>query len=450
MRPDWKSFQKQSSQRDPAMGERLTLPGALEDGRVPMAFARFSYFASAIILAAIIWGSFAEIQEVAVAHGQVAPSGLVKIVQHLEGGLIEEIFVSEGQIVEKGAPLVRLRPNSADSDLGQRRVRIGQLMLKRRRLAALIEGRAPAFGELVEQYPELAREQLAVFVKANEALAKDERTLQSRVSQRRAEIAALDSELESLERQVAIKREQLDIRQRLFDDGYTSRRAYLDSKSDYENARSRTISTRGQINTAKERLDEAKSELVKTKAEVMRVFSEERSKIVAEIAEFKHEISKHQDRVDRLQIRAPVRGIVQQLVPSTVGEVVKPAEIIAKIVPLDGYVVAEVKVEPIDIGHIQAGQPAELRISTYDPNVYGVIKGQVERLSATTFQKDNGDPFFKAIVRLEKNHVGLHADQNPILPGMVVQANIITGSKSLIKYLLKPVYRSLNSAFSER
>ena len=117
MRSAWKSFQRQSSLPEHTMGERLTLPGSLEDGRVPLAFSRFSYFASAIILVAIIWGSFAEIRELAVAHGQVAPSGLVKLVQHLEGGLIEDIYVSEGQIVEKGAPLVGLQHNSADSDL---------------------------------------------------------------------------------------------------------------------------------------------------------------------------------------------------------------------------------------------------------------------------------------------------------------------------------------------
>ena len=432
------------------MGERLTLPGSLEDGRVPLAFSRFSYSASAIILAAIIWGSFAEIRELAVAHGQVAPSGLVKLVQHLEGGLVEDIFVSEGQIVEKGAPLVGLRRHSADSDLSQRRVRVAQLMLKKQRLSALIEDRSPDFGDLVEQYPELAKEQLEVFIKSRESLSKEERTLRSRVMQRKTEISGLRNELESLERQVGIKQEQLGIRQRLLDEGYTSRRSYLDSKSDFENARSRAISVRGRIETGNERLEEAHSELNKMKAEVLRSYSEERSKVAAEIAVLKHEVSKHQDRVDRLQVRAPVKGIVQQLVPHAVGEVVKPGDIVAKIVPLDERIVAEVQVEPKDIGHIRVGQPAELRISTFDPNIYGVIIGQVERLSATTFQKDNGDPYFKAIIRLDRSYVGSETNRNLILPGMVVQADIITGAKSLIKYLLKPVYRSLNSAFSER
>lgn len=450
MRSAWKSFQRQSSLPEHTMGERLTLPGSLEDGRVPLAFSRFSYFASAIILVAIIWGSFAEIRELAVAHGQVAPSGLVKLVQHLEGGLIEDIYVSEGQIVEKGAPLVGLQHNSAESDLSQRRVRVAQLMLQKQRLAALIEDRSPDFGDLIEHYPELAKVQLEVFIKSRESLSKDERTLRSRVTQRKTEIAGLRNELESLERQVVIKQEQLGIRQRLLDEGYASRRSYLDSKSDFENARSRAISVRGQIETGNERLEEAHSELTKMKAEALRAYSEERSKVAAEIAVLQHEVSKHQDRVDRLQIRAPVKGIVQQLVPHAVGEVVKPGDIVAKIVPLDERIVAEVRVEPRDIGHIRVGQPAELRISTFDPNIYGVIIGQVERLSATTFQKDNGDPYFKAIIRLDRSYLGSETNRNLILPGMVVQADIITGAKSLIKYMLKPVYRSLNSAFSER
>ncbi len=415
-----------------------------------MALARFSYLASTIILAAIIWGSFAEIREVAVAHGQVAPAGHVKLVQHLEGGLVGEILVSEGEVVDKGATLVRLQPNSADNELGQRRVRIGQLKLKKRRLTALIENRAPDFDGVVEDFPELAREQLAVFVRARESLEKDARTLEARIAQRRTEISALKNELESLERQVAIKREQLGIRQRLLNDGYTSRRAYLETKSDFENARSRAISVSGNLTTAEERLAEAKSELAKMMAEAVSKFSEERSKVSAEIAELSHDVSKYQDRVDRLQVRAPVKGIVQQLVPRAIGEVIKPGDMVAKIVPLDGSVVAEVQVEPKDVGHIRLGQAAELRISTYDPNIYGVINAQVERLSATTFQKENGDPYFKAILRLEKDYLGTDANRNPVLPGMVVQANVITGSKSLMKYLLKPVYRSLNAAFSER
>jgi HlyD family secretion protein/adhesin transport system membrane fusion protein len=183
---------------------------------------------------------------------------------------------------------------------------------------------------------------------------------------------------------------------------------------------------------------------------VLKTLSEERSKIAGELAELKEQISKQKDRVDRLVVRAPRHGIVQELAQRAPGEVVKPGDVVASIVPLDRSIVAEVRVQPDDIGHIKEGDPAEIKLSTFDSAVFGVVKGSVSHLSATTFETAKGELFYKAIITMDQDHVGHKGAERPILPGMVVEADIITGAKSLVRYLLKPVYRSLDAGFTER
>ncbi len=450
MRTGWKSLIDRHAGDDTITGQRLTLPAALEDGRIPGALGHLSYFASALILAALIWGSIAQIRELAITHGQVIPSSSVKLVHHLEGGIVEDVLAKEGQIVEQNAPLLHLRPTAAKSDLRQAHVRAAHLTLQKIRFSAHISGQTPDFGELGKRYPKLAEDELDVFLATQKQLEKEIHILHTRITQREVELEAALKEFESLSRQVDIQKEKLEIRERLLKEGYTSRRGYLEAKSEFESARARAISAEGRLEATREQLTEAKSQLPKFKAEAHSKTSEDRAKVAAELAELEQSLYKHQDRVDRLQIRAPVRGIVQELIPRTKNEVVKPGELVAKVVPLDEDVVAEVQVQPKDIGHVNVGDEAELKISTYDPNIYGVVKGTVEKLSATTFQKENGEPYYKATIKIDKNHVGSGKTKKLILPGMVVQADIITGAKSLVRYLLKPVYRSLNAAFTER
>lgn len=443
MRPAWESDGGVS-------GQRLILPAELEDGRVPHLLGRLSYLFSGLILCAIVWASFAEIRERAVAHGQIVPVGSVQQVQHLEGGQIERVLVREGQSVAKDAPLIELRPAAAESDLGQLSARAAGLRLQEESLAALIQSRRPDFGVLARRFPALAAQQAEAFASKAAHRAQERRTLQSRVAQRGAEIAAIEKELVSLGRQIEIQREQLKIRGKLLESGYASRRAYLESEVALEQAKVRTFSTAGRLETAREQLAEAYSLLQAADADALRTLTEERSKVSAELVELEQQMGKHRDRVDRLVVRAPVRGIVQELAPRAPGEVIKPGDLVAKIVPANREIVAEVKLDPGDIGHVAAGDPAEIKVSTFDHNVFGVVEGTVDRLSATTFEAEDGTLYYKAVITLARSHVGTAASKRTIHPGMVVQADIISGSKSLVKYLLKPVYRSLDAGFTER
>ncbi len=436
----------------PSVGARqnLTLPLTLEEGRAPKLFVHTLYLLSGFIAAGIVWATVAQIKELTIANGQLVPVGSVQLVQHLEGGIVAEIMVTDGQIVEKGTPLVRFHPVLANSDLGQVNIRAVHLTLQKERLKAMIEGRPLVFGQYGKDYPQLAQDQKRLMKSQFVQSIEQRKTLKSKIDQRLSEITSLEGQANSLEKQVAIQEEQVSIREKLLKEGFVSRAVYLEIKRTLEKIRAEKITNNGRLGSAREALIETKSILAEYNAGLRQKLYDEVAKVSAELAELKLAIVKHKDRVTRLLISAPVKGVVQELVPKAIGEVMKPGDIIARIVPMEQELIAEVHIPPKDIGHVSLGDPVEVKVTTFDPARFGGISGTVRKISATTFQNERGEPFYKAQIGLSKNHVGLNNEAHLVLPGMVVNAEIITGAKSLTRYLLKPVYRSLDIAFSER
>jgi len=169
-----------------------------------------------------------------------------------------------------------------------------------------------------------------------------------------------------------------------------------------------------------------------------------------DLAENKELIHKITQQINRLELRSPAHGIVKGLQIHTIGGIIPPGQPLMEIVPLDKELIAEVKVSPNDIGHIKTGDHVTVKVTTFDFSRYGSIDGTVSVLSATTFTSPQGAPFYKGLIKLDKHYVGNNPEMNKVLPGMIVNADIITGEKSLLAYMLKPIHRSLNSAFIER
>ncbi len=424
----------------------FVLPVELQDSGRPDSMARMIYIISALILVAIVWGSIAEIRELATAHGKVIPTGMVRPVQHLEGGEVEAVLVREGQLVEKGAPLVRLRSASVKADFGELSVRSAVLDLQREILSALIERRKPDFGELENRFPVLAAGQRQVYRSKMQYRKQERRAFAARAAQREAELDGLMKEVASLERQVGFQTEQIAIKKRLFRLGHSSRRSLLDAESQLEQAKSRASAAEGRRRSTLEKLAEARNQLEAADTDALRLLNEERAELTRKLVELQQQIAKQRDRLDRLVVLAPVRGIVQELPTRTKGEVIKPGDLVASLVPIGRKAVAEVRLEPIDVGHVKIGNQVEIEISTFDRERFGVVRGAVSHLSATTYQTEKGEAYYKVIIAFSRDSVGKPSSPNRIVPGMVVKADIITGSKSLMRYLLKPVFRSLNAA----
>jgi HlyD family type I secretion membrane fusion protein len=430
---------------------RLSLPLELEDGEPPRAIGRTLYILCGLVIALLLWASIGEIREVAPTRGEIVPSGAVQPVQHLEGGIVEKILVREGELVEQGAPLVQLRASDASSELARIRVRLDWLTLEDERLDAEALGESSGAGlRGVSGRIALSDRQRDAFLANLRSRRKEQEALAARVDQREAEIAGLVARESLLQQQLETEREKVAIQSELLKEGYTSRRRYLEAKTQLHAAENDLASVSGQLGQARAGLGEAQAALAKARADVLQQVAEQKSKIGEERAELQEQLAGLQDRADRLVVRAPVGGLVKSIEQSGSGSVVKPGDLVAEIVPLEEDLVAEVKVEPKDIGHIKEGDAADVQVTSYDASRYGSVQGTVRTISASSFKDENGEAYFKAVIALAAREVGSGENTRPVLPGMVVQANVVTGSKSLMRYMLKPIVRSLDTAFGER
>ncbi|WP_096171809.1 HlyD family type I secretion periplasmic adaptor subunit [Cohaesibacter sp. ES.047] len=441
-------FQSKQSELD---ARTLTLPLALEAEQPPQLFA---YVVSGCVLfmaAFVIWAFVTSVLEVTHAMGQVQPTTQVQTVQHLEGGYVQQVLVHEGDRVAAGQPIMRLRSTATESERDQLVVRAAGLKMSIASLDALMDGKdQPDFGSLFHSYPNLANSQYNVFLSEKTRIEREEAKFASQVVRRKAEWHAAVAEQKSVNKRAEIAKEQFVMLENLLKQQYASRRSVLEAQASLEEARSRLYVLDGKIATTREQVTEAEIQLEETRASLRSELAKERSKSATELAELDRLLTKQQDRVESLDLVAPTSGLVQELAVNTVGAVVRSGEVVARIVPDDRKILAEVRVQPKDIGHIHEGANAKITVSTFDPYVFGTIEGQVKTISATSFEDEQGQPYFKVHVSLDKNELS-HGDKTyPVLPGMVVTADIVTGRKSLARYLLKPVYRSMDIAFSER
>jgi len=427
----------------------LALPLALEEGKAPRIASLILMVVSIFVAVAIAWASVTTVRELAVAAGQVEPAGSVLTVKHLEGGIVGDILVSNGTLVEAGEPLIQFQPELAGADLEQARAKAASLALTAARQQAFVDETEPEF-DVDQKFSHLEQEQFEAWRLQDAARAEQRRIAEARIAQRSAELSSLERRVTNLETQVAILQEQVDMRQGLLEKGLVSRIAFLESQRAVEQTRGELISTQGRVAEVTQAKLEAELSLQEINARLIDEAKRDRARALGELEEVRNQIAKAEDRVKRLAVRAPERGIVKGLTVNAVGDVVRPGDPVLEIVPLDDELVAQVEVDPKDIGHVSLGDRAHVRITTYDPARFGMLEGSVSKISASTFENERGEHFYHATIALDRNYVGGETAKHLVLPGMVVNAEIVTGSKSIVRYLLKPVFRSLDTAFSER
>lgn len=435
---------------DNSISQRYALPLEVEIGKWHKLFQHLMVVISAFVIFLIALAAISPVREIAIAEGQIVPKSSILRIQHYEGGIVDALFVQAGQIVEEGQKIAHLSPIAVSSDFSQLRSRRSHLILQQIRLRALLNSHEPDYSQYEKNYPIEAKEQLTLHSAEKRASESERQATKARISQREAEYTAAENELASLDAQIVIFVEQLGMREKLLKQGYTSRRSFLESKAQIEQAKARRAQVRGQIYSAESAIAEAKNQLSQVSAVKYGDWSKELADIVAQIAELDQTLAKHSDRVERLTLRAPVKGIIQDVGPKGSGEVVGPGELVASIVPIGGDVIAEVQVKPEDIGHIEEGYEADIRLTAFDAETYGKLRGKVISISPTTFETREGETYYRAELSLDTHQVNKNGTNYPVLPGMVVQAEIITGAKTVLKYLIKPVARAIDKSFSER
>lgn len=396
------------------------------------------------------WSMVTNVDEVAVTSGEVIPSGQVQALQHLEGGIVKEILLQEGQLVEKGQVLIKLDETSAVTELQKLEARRAGLEIRSERLRALGTGGVPDWSKVGSRYPAMIRDQQRIYEGSLEAFFSRQETIRKQIEQRRADLELFVEREQTLIRSAEIFAEELDVREQLYKEGLTSKIAYLDAKRSMNTARGELADLISERERAVEAIKESQSRLDEIETEFREQALAELSESANELIQVEEALVQARDRVRRLKIVAPVRGIIKGLLIHTVGGIIPPGEVITEIVPLDKELVVEAKIKPRDVGHVRIGQPVTVKVTTYDFSRFGGITGELQDVSASTFLDEQGEPYYKGIIELDRNYVGKDQSQNRVMPGMTVQADIKTGKKTLFSYLLKPVYSSVSTAFRER
>jgi adhesin transport system membrane fusion protein len=432
------------------LGAFLVLPPSLRDAGTRRLYGWLVYAIVGLVVAIVTWSAFAQMRELAIAPGEILSSSFVQPVHHLEGGIVDELYVSEGDKVARGTPLLRLKPELAESDLQQLLSRQALLRLRQIELAATIADEEPVFGDLASDYPSLAEEQLASHKQNRMAWDSERQQLTFAIQQAEGALTAARAQLESAKIQIAIEREQTEIREKSFAMGHTSRVAFLEAKSRLEAANAKFGALLADIQKLETQAEESKGAQRKAEAERLQKLTDERGKVGGELSEVTNSLIKHQDRVSRLLVISPTSGTINLLPHKSPGDVLKPGDLVAEIVSLDSGVLAEVQLKARDLGHVKVGDIAEIRVSNFDPSIMGLAHGEVIEISPTTFKQERGEPYYRTRIKLKEDSLGNGERTSRLLPGMVIEAHIVTGSKTLFQYMLKPVVRSLDTAFSER
>ena len=403
-----------------------------------------------LVVAFVVWTYITPVNEVAIAEGKIVPHGNNHIVQHFEGGIVENILVKEGQLVTQGDVLLEVAPVAIESDYDQIKSRSSALVLKQIRLQALLQKETPVFDRYADEYPDLAAIEYETYqaqVSSHQAQLK---TMQTKVKQRKAELNRDMARAKALKQELEVVQEQVKIRAGLVKKGVVSKTDLLDRQAELAEIRTDYIQSSANIKISREAIKEAESNLEEIENKFVEQIKLDTGAVAAEIAELKEQLIKFGDRVDRLNIKAPVSGYVSNLSVNTIRSVIEPSQVLMEVVPVDKELIVESKVSTQDIGHVHVGQEAVIKVGSYDPQRFGVIEGTVERISPSTYLDEENQPYYKAQIALAKKYLGAQPGKYKIIPGMTVTADIRTGEKTVLDYLLKPVYRGFQNAFQER
>ncbi len=379
------------------------------------------------------------------------PQGQVKVIQHLEGGIIENIHVAEGDRVAAGEPLVQLDLTSSGAKQEELAVRLDALELTRARLRAEADGERPDFPEAIAaRRPGLVAAERESYAARKAEIDSRVRALREEARQRELAIEEMRTREAAVTRDLALAREELAMSADLLKDSLTPKIEHLKLKREVEKLAGELKTLEAGMPRARAALAEARERIEAERNKFRREALEELGKIDVAIAQTRETLAKATDQVMRTEIRSPIDGIVQSLRYHTIGGVVRPGEPIMEIVPTEDSLVVAARLSPTDVGYVRVGQPAVVKVSTYDFVRYGSLDGEVVQVSPDSHTDGEGRTYFRVVARTDKTYLGDARGELPITPGMQATVDIHTGSKSVLAYLLKPVLKLRSEAFRER
>lgn len=414
----------------------------------PRRAKKLLYWIAIILFGLIIWGYFAEVDEVTRGEGRVIPSRQLQIIQSLDGGIVTEILVKEGDTVAQGTPLIRIDETRAVSSLRENQSQYMSLLVKQARLKALATGDAFSPPPTVQkQEPELYAQEYALYQSSKDELASSISISRDQMEQREKELSEVQFKKELAEKTYDSTSKELAANKPLLASGAVSEIDILKLEREVNRAKGEIDQSRAQTARIQSAINEARRKIT----EVDQTF---RSKVRTELNDTSAKLSSLtetsvalNDKVKQSTLKSPVRGKVNKIYYNTVGGVIQPGKEVMELVPLDDALVIETKIEIRDIAFLRPNQPAVVKLTAYDYTVYGTLDAVVESISPNSTVDEKGNAYYLVRVRTLKSNLGKDL---PIIPGMVAQVDVLTGKKTILSYLLKPVLKAKARAFTER
>ena len=404
-----------------------------------------------VLAAGVAWAAFAQLDRIAAAAGVVAPKGQVRTVEHLEGGVAEAIHVAEGDKVAAGQPLVRVDLGGGGLNDAEILVRLDALRLERARLIAesnQIDLTLPE-AESARQ-PDLADAERAAYRSRKREYESSLAVLRDQRAQREQEIESLTVKTEAATRRLEPLAKQADIARRLVDKQLMARSVGLGFERDLKEVEAEIKGFEAALPKARTALGEARERELFERNRYRNDAAKRLREVEIELARQTELYERATSQRRRTIIASPIDGVVKNLRLKSVGAVIQPGEPVMEIVPTSEKLVIEARLSPLDVGHVSLGQPARVKIATYDFLTYGSLEGRVSYIAADADEEPSGEPYFRLIVETERDYLEAEGRPLPISPGMTANVDLNLGRRSVLRYLVEPVLRLKEDAFQER
>ena len=394
-----------------------------------------------------IWAAFSHIDEAVTGSGKVVPSGQAKILQHMEGGIVAEILVKEGDTVRSDQPIYKLSQAFFTADMKGKDLDMVSLQAKEERLMSLIEDTNLSFDqEIIEKYPQIVENEMQIFY--SEKLNSSERinAVTQKAEQKQYELKELEAREKNLMLELDMAKENVNINEQLMKSGAGSRKEYLFEMSKKQNLITQIDEVKNKIPSMQGKYKESIFELGSIRSDIKSKQLNELKDVRLKISQLLQQSEASVDRTKRLVITSPVNGIVNMLYFHTMGGTIKPGDKVAEITPLEEGFMIEANIKASDRGRIWIGQKSNIEITAYEYVKYGMIEGELVSISPDSFTNQKGEVFYAIKVKAFKESLGPNL---PIMPGMEASIHIITGKRTVLEYIFLPFKRIGKNAMLE-
>jgi adhesin transport system membrane fusion protein len=431
--------------------EHLSHTSLIEEAESKPRYSMIIWTVVGMVLLFLAWANFTTVKTRVSSSGNIKTNRPIQTIQHYEGGILEHLYVQEGQIVQEGDDLVTVASSVTESELMKLRSRYFVQKTSLARLRALVSNDAPDFplpGNESER--KIIEDQKLLLKTQRQSTEKQKEILGTKINQKKAEYIQLQRKIEGQKQQLSTIAEELSIQKKLWDKRLLSKTSYLETKQDFEELQTSVQETEASLARAGEALQESQQALVEFEARTQNQSFDEIGEISSEKLETESSLAAIEDRAGRLTVTAPTMGIVKNISIATIGATVRNGQDIMEIIPIDDELFVEVRVNPQDIADISLEDQAFVKVSAYEFTEYGQIQGKVRYISPDTFLDEaENKTFYLAHIMLDQQFVGDNPE-NVIVPGMQTQVDIIAGEQTILRYLFKPVIRAVDRLFTER